>query len=1048
VNKHTTSTYSTLLRNKLGKLAIKLQQRSHPTGVNTDLVTLEQVVGEAVKLLGKFYKNLSEPNFEPVEAIPNTPPTATDYNDNFESIKEDLEVIFGEFENMEGVTMGSFNYMVSRLNRLHRKLKSASSLLGDYILFSDLATKDAIFFSDSFNNLNRIEVNSPLLNTDQCEISQVEGIVTLPAEKKSQTSLNISETPVINANSNGTIGNNQETGAQYNGDISVILDNNADTWFEYERIVSADDGEALVLDFTINLGSEEIINFVRVSPNNFGTRKPVQILNIDTSLNGKDFVSIKDDIPIAGFVAQDEENVFSLAPSTSKFAGQGLYTFTPRKARYVHLTLEQATSYIISTSNGERFRYAIGVRDVDIQAVPYKKKGEVVSTAYETNEEIRKVVLLSSQNPDSATTSKLASISHYVSPDNGISWHQIRPKVSVGKANTTQIVPELIDFNGVAVDTINTASPVTSLRYKAILERDPEAFDDASSELAQTIEDVTELHTLPTTTPYAIVLQETPIEGTLKVVDPNFGSRGIEDDLYQITVGTGDKLVIKLPFPLKHDNYKYPYVVSYIESGIPLEPDDPQLIYIDGELWQNMLSPDSGPDDKHYYLNFEDQELEFGDGVTGRAVPQGATITMRLGEERLYPDTGPSHIATLDYTTTNNQKECELALIHPMAEKTVVLPPGSTRNVLDEDIMSHNAYPITFSDTTVFNSRVLHPNLVTSAGDYYLNTNTGLLLSYTPTSTVTKTTISYYYRKREIIHEDNWSFSDQGAVFNTISISDDVYQTFSTETTPETIPAGVKYFSLRNWAIVPGSLSVTTPSGVIASGVYGIEVAYKDGYTEFSDVIETREKISAIEGISGATNITKAFTLEITADTDYEVTFSNPEIFASGVVGAPATVGEYQIDRANRQYTVRVDRSITSPGYVSYYYVNPQATTGGLYSVNYPTGEIFLNTSTGAADTIFYEYTDYRLKYPVAREIPSSNWTLDRKSNRITIEDREILRSMKVPQVAGNQESSKYYRLSYKYVATPRADIEELEPYFSPVLKDYALKVITASNLI
>lgn len=242
--------------------------------------------------------------------------------------------------------------MVSKLNRLNSRLKSVSSQLGDYILFTNTPTKDSIYFSDSFNNINRIDFNSKLINTEQCEINQIEGVITLPVDKSKQIPINITNTPIINSNSNGSIGNNEELGASLNNNINTILDNNSDTWFEYERVLTVDDNKPLILDLTIDIGEEKIINFLRVNPNNFGTRTSVEILDINTSTNGKDFISIKDEIPIANFLGQDEENIFILAPSTSKFAGQGFYTFTPRKAKYINLVLKQSTSYIINTTLG------------------------------------------------------------------------------------------------------------------------------------------------------------------------------------------------------------------------------------------------------------------------------------------------------------------------------------------------------------------------------------------------------------------------------------------------------------------------------------------------------------------------------------------------------------------------------------------------------------------------------------------------------------------------------------------------------------------------
>jgi len=75
-------------------------------------------------------------------------------------------------------------------------------------------------------------------------------------------------------------------------------------------------------------------------------------------------------------------------------------------------------------------------------------------------------------------------------------------------------------------------------------------------------------------------------------------------------------------------------------------------------------------------------------------------------------------------------------------------------------------------------------------------------------------------------------------------------------------------------------------------------------------------------------------------------------------------------------------------------------------------------------------------------------WSLNKEDNGITIEDREILTNIRTPQQITATGGSKFYQAAYKYVKSSRADVSELEPFFSPVLKDYALKVITKSRLV
>lgn len=1042
-NIQTTPITSTLLQNKLGRLVVRLQQQAGPQGNNTDFSTLEQTITEATKILSQFYQTLSEPNYQPVDQLFDTVPSADAFNNNMQAILDDLEVSFSEFENLEGVVLGQFNFMVSRLNRLNRKLKTASSSLGDYILFSNLPTKDAIFFADSFNNLNRVEVNSSLLNLEQCEVNQVEGIVTLPIDREAQETININETPVINSNSNGRSGNNEQANAQLHGSIRDILDNNADTWFEYERVVASDDGVALVLDFTINLGQEHVINFVRVNPNNFGARTQVEILAIDTSIDGQDFVSIKDDIPISGFIAEDEANVFTLAPSTSKFAGQGLYSFTARKARYVHLTLRQSTPYTITTSTGvEKSRYAIGIRDVHIEAIPYQAEGEIVSTNYELNDEVRKVAVIASQRPDASTVSQLVAIDHSISPDNGVTWYQVRPRNSDGQANTVQDIPELLDFNGVGSDSINTNNPVRSLRYRAKLTRNTNAFVSDSDELAQVIASKTELHIPPTTTPLVLNLQNNPITGTLRLIDPQFGSRGKVNNKYQIATGNGSRLRILLPFkPLVRDFQKV------LNGSIwTLEDVDPQTVYINGIPWTRG---DPSVSDNYYQLNFEEGRLDFGAGSNTK-VPTGASISMTLSEERLFPSRGTGHVAQLNYPTSNDKEQVELFILHPAQAVTKILKRGTKRHQLEPDIVGsvgNSSLSISPAPGGVEQAFVDGDSEL-AANQYSIDYTNGVLYLGTATDTSTETIVNYQYNPRTKLNNSDWQFVDSNSgIANAISISDNSFRTFTK--TAYAVPSGVNYFNLSTLAVVRGSLNFTGNT----SGILDTEVNYIDGRSELLGVVYTVEELDPITGITAGVPINIPFKMKISTDTSLTVSFTNTDIFVNSV-GSDVDVdtgntGDYYVNRAGGYIRIKLAGDVEDPGTVDYYYINPQVNLTGRYSVNYQTGEVFCYTETGAGIYVTHEYTDFRVRYNIARLIPSSDWEFDSSTKKLTINDREILKNLNIPQGAGNVGSNtRYYQAVYQYVKATRANVSELEPFFTPVLKDYALKVITKSRLV
>ncbi len=1022
---------------KLSALISKLQNQSDPSSV---FKTKEETLSTLLGALSSFYRNITAPVFCPINPVVDTAPSFEDYNQNFSAIYDDLTIIFTEFENLEQLVLGNFNYIVSRLNRLNARIKDASSNLADYILLSDNYTKDAVFFGDSFTGLNRVEFNSPLLNSSQLEIDQEQGIVTLPVDKSLQKSISIKDLPVINSNSNGYAGNNWELNARPNGDISVILDGNADTWFEYERVVATDDGIPLVLDLTINLGQPVIVNHIRINPNNFGTTTAIEVLAVDTSIDGHQFVSIKDDIPLADWTAEDEENIFTLAPATSKYAGQGVYTFTPRKAKYLHLTLRQSTPYSMYTAQGARLRYAIGLRDVHVEARPYMASGELISTNYTLNDEIKKVVLLTNQNPLSSTPSALASINHFVSPDNGISWYELRPKDSSGIANTSQEVPELLDFNGIDPESVVTSSPVYSIRYKAKMQRNTKSFSGDPSELAQQTAYTTELHKPILTTPFTLNLQEKPIEGTVRLVDPNFGSRGKPGEVYDIAVGTGSKLSLRLPWK------PFPRLLTKEYSGGKwnLIESGGESLYVNGELWSRGNPLASGATDCVYKINYEDGTIVTGDGLNGKAPPVGSVVSLLMDEEKISVTGNSPHIATLSYPTVTDKKQVEVYLVHQPKPATVLLKKGATIHRLSPNVSSEHT--IRFSDTTVFQTLVSFidgSTELTDAHQYSIDYTNGVLYSRDKTSVSQDTTVHYYYTDNELLAESEWDFSaGSSGVASSIVISDTKWKTESPDA-PMVIPSGVRYFNLPQLSIVPGSLVFSDTT------TFSREVAFIDGKTELIAAIKVAQQIGAITVTTPGLQ-TVPLSMQIVSSTDFAVSFSNTDVFdpADEVLTTPDSLGKWRVNRSSNSIQIFLNSSVADAGNIIYYYTNPNASLTGRYSVNYSTGEVYTYGTTGSSTTVDYKYTDYRVRYPVAREIPIEDYTVDILNRKVVIKDREILRSQRIPQVTPLGARDKYYQISYQYAVSNRDNINELEPFFSPILKDYALKVITKSRLL
>jgi len=1048
-NRHLISDKEAGITKKLELMAERLRGSLTAQGYQTR----EGFLFDAIKILRTFYMGMDTPSLEEPLIRPDDLPDSEEYNELWNNTNTDLISIFTEMENLGLLTVANFNYMATESNRLTARLKAVSSKLGDYILYTSNPNRDSFYFKDSFNDLSKVEVDSDLLNAEECETNQDEGIVLLPVNKEKNPNITITKTPIINPNSNGSVGNNQELGAVYNGDITSILDNNADTWFEYERVIlgTADDKEPLILDMVINLGEEKILNHIRINPNNFGTKTAIKINTIETSLDGQAYTNVKDDIPIAGFTVEDEENVFQLAPSTSKFAGQGIYTFTPRKVKYVHLVFQQDEPYVINTPTGEMLRYAVGLRDIQIMAFQYKSVGELISTPFATLDEIRKVLIETNQNP--AQLSELASIDYSVSPDDGGTWYQIQPKDIVPLSGIIS-TPEILDFNGADPDTIETAAPVGTLRLKMLLKRNDEAFAEGAATFRKTVEKASELHTVPTST-FQLELDHPPVGDVLSVVDPLFGSRGIPRSPYVLGYGSGDTRRFRLPLteiprPVEKTGVSGSW--NTVEKAAP----DWMHIEVAGEEWTHGVSgiEEYSDSDKVFTLDHSEGVVDFTEALT-----TGQLVSLWFDSERITPTAADdNHVAILDFHTSNNKDDFTIKRYEEVDEDAEVLPYKATRvNLAHQNITDivgiieqlAASYP---TQKTYLNGR----DELTASTEWSIDVTKGILYLGAPTSADTSISISYRYQPITELSQEEWDWVDDDTLKKKVKIKEAAWKTRQLEDESINLETDHYAFDLSSLGILNESVKFAVTSGNLdaladSQNPFVKEVPYKNGETEFgSRVVKKSERVASVTPVAGIA--TWDFAHNITAKENFLVKFTDRDTFQTTVTGVHggSPLGSFFVDRLARKVDIRTDLAILKPGKVIYYYETEDSNypDNGLYSIDYERGIVFTQRPLDSTWilSVNYKYTDYRAEYKIARLLAPSSYKLDVTTRTIRITDKEILDRLTLPQ-GGLDSSQSYYLVNYEYVAETREDVEELKDFFSPVVKDYALRVLTKGNV-
>jgi hypothetical protein len=1061
-NKYLIENKSTLIKEKLLSLADKLTGGYSPRNFQTK----EQLMQEIVSILTIFAKTLNKPIFTAPVFLTGDIADPNYYNQVFNNILKDLTILFTEIENLESVIVNNFNTGIVESNRLTARLKTIASLLSDYILYSKISTKDIQYFSDSFNDLSKIEIESELARAEYCYVNHDEGVVTLPVDLEKESRITTSYAPVINSNSTGIIGNNQELDADYHGNIRDVLDNNPDTWFEYEKIVSTTDTniEPLILDLTINLDKEQIINFIRINPNNFNNKTVLQIDKIEISTDGKIFTSIKEDIPISNFIDDNEDTTFILSSSSSKYNGQGLYTFTPRQVKFIHCVFRQEQSYPIQTSSGEKLRYAIGIRDIDLRNFTYKEAGELISILFSMEEEIKKVTLEVNQNP--VINSDLVTIDYLISPDNGQTWNTILPNSA-----------DILNYNSYETTAIQTSVPVYSLRLKALLSRNNDAFKEGSSFFAKTQIPFTELFSISDDTPIELELNKFPIPQTMQVIDALYGSRGKKDNQYVIGKG---KTAYRIPFTLPREFKKTTISGTPNQYKTRLLPQGEQMhVFVGGEEWahtENLLSDyaanySTASQFRLFAFDASSGVLSFGNGLNTMSPPNDAEVSFYFEEEHLFPSAVQNmHNAKLVFPCGGNKDRTILRYYEEPAYIIEKLPELQTAILLQHGLITDTSRITT---SLIANGYITPQNyingideLVTDT-DWSLDSENGILYLHTGIPDGTIITIDYLYQPVKVIDSKLWNFTDTNELVQEIIITEEGWQTTQVEYQEISATNATHIRELEHFNIVKGSLEfllrdASTETEVDADeDPFLKEIDFIDGKTELG--LNVKMQLQAIGYVTPVDGII-AFQLKspILEDPQYGVNFtpdSFREYFETADNDIPTLDGHYFIDRdpdSNTYGMVYLKKTLTFNQWdsiakyakVMYFTAVKPKPDQGLYSVDYHKGIVYSQRPIPTGSWILsakYQYTDYRLEYDIARLIPSTDWVYNQEDNKIEIQANEIL-NQKLSNKLDDQKL--FYQVNYKYVGETAESIESLRDYFTPVLKDYIIKVITKDRLI
>ncbi len=576
--KKTTTPKSSILPAKAQDLIEEVAARSQEQEAFPDEDDIKAILRNAIR---RYFDTASGPRFMPKLLDPTAPVMSYDIDNSMYNVCKDIHTSYGELELISRGTISNFNYAQSEKTRFKRRISKLSYLTDEYTLLEERKEPNIVRISDNFNTEDNIDVEFG--TGDQAFVSTYSGTANLSYINSKNRS---PKATVHSVHGNGELGNyrivreedrvNDPTGtlprnifymAEENphDDPSVVLDGQPDTWVEYQMLNVPYDirynyaghdfswakgkivGNKLRLKLTIELESAQEINWIHLAPYlpPHHTSSKIVVHSISTSLNGIEYSPIYDYQVVLGttirpIVVMDPHDV-KIAPdedfANSKLAGQGIWNFQPRKAKFVEVVLDQDESrpemvgipryervvikrtpegdvvtskrnlmesevsqdiidglpgkysilenvYIIKDIEVfEGWRYCLGVRSINIYSNTYSEQSELYSKKFSIEREIRALAISADEKIPDMFLDEVALrnewIKYYIS-FNDIDWQRISP-LHHKKLGNYDTAPKICLVNTSINPTVETnraivytSEPAHSVRLKVVFSRPEE----------------------------------------------------------------------------------------------------------------------------------------------------------------------------------------------------------------------------------------------------------------------------------------------------------------------------------------------------------------------------------------------------------------------------------------------------------------------------------------------------------------------------------------------------------------------------------------------
>lgn len=1045
--------------------------------------TQEEIVRAYADIANQILKGFDKRVYNLPKVARGTPINEVDMNLYLLGIYSEIRYLLDAVKNTAEMTEENFNFAIATIRNLQAGVRYCRRQLSTFALYAT-QFDGALHFGETFANETHIDRGTNLLAQEECFIDLAEGTISLPRLEE-EDRWEIKEIQ-IGANSNGNLGSNVEKGTPIRGSITSMHDSNVDTWTEYERVVGEEDISGLKLELKVILSDVRPVNGIKIHPVFLGARTPFAIRAIEVSSDGREWISLKNDVRVADFLDEDPEERFHLSPHSSRFSGEFNITFAPRFVKFIRILIRQSSAFPIFDVYGDmRLRYAIAIKEIEVYGHKYSSAGELISKPVEFGQDINALGISSLVDPP-LLPPEVGGAEYFISYDDGASWAQL-----------TSLEEASLDIPEVLYPPAGTSS----VRYKLSLKKDELAFSQQTSK--GQARNFIERFGWSTRRPFVLNLLHKPEKDSVSVCDPEAATRG---KVYpRVSLGTGvasSLATLDGSVWERHGN-------TQLRLRLPLKSiKDPStiFIYVNGQLWSRVatVSDFSNYHSKEYVLArdtdqefwelvFGNDETEGSPGPRGRIPGPGDEISLYLSEESCVVEgLAAPYKLKLDYPS-DGVKENTLVRFHGgvYATPPETMPSGVTKfklsrkNILvgdswggviyhvgvairgigggvgfEERTSSGDVSPPLTGSFRQYKTFVDGYSELSTDGDWTVDKKGGAIYLYkdTPTESDKEYTITYWWEDVIDLVPSDWDFVP--GKLDEINVYESGYKTKDAEyTLGSSLSASaddrsvtiVDADSLRVRGVVAKSLRIQ--DGTL-NGYKAFEVPFIDGRKEFlgrariQDETVPRATSGSVPGHAGDAvagfrvthyqNLVNSAAPFFPNDPEENIFIVEKANYASLIAA-----GDFFFDTEGDEpggpgyLYVRLAATglqIDSGQVISYQYYDEFSTERmkGAYSVDPVGGVLYFSEPLVAGDltkTISFKYTPYRVRYNVAVELEEGK-------------DFEIDYEKKAVRILSGAAGAREDKIAVKYKYQPEGlKSMDLAPYFSPLVRAIDIKV-------